>query len=1072
MRVRVVWSAGMWASAVADLPADGPLPCRTALVPRMRVAHVLRRELVRAGRHAALAGTRFLTAPLAAAAVLREAAVAFAPGEEALRPARLLALFRTDLRLEHFPPGLLRSRPGWHDAFARTVSDLEAAGLRPEDIESGAASARLRDVARIWRALDGSAGTSWTAERMYIEAAEALRLRPGLWPFEGRVLSYAGGEVSVAQARFQGAIPDASIALLGARPVRERHLERIGALFGDEAREALAAAEAPRASRTERDLLASYLLEQPAVLAHPERPRSGGPDGTVDIEEHAGVEDEVEATADWVARQIEAGTPLEDMGVLLPSIDPLAGLVAGRLARLPWHDGSFPVHVAGGLPLTGTAAGARALAVVRAIRSHLSAEALADVLPSVRTSPPGARLPRGAAMDLAWSLGTAGGNPARPEGALEWPERAAAREAALEAQLAEARAAEAAGTGPGLARRARDIERLLADLRAVRPALDALAAVARHAVRGAALAALWPALRAFLADWLLQPGEGPGVHVILDEHLAALASDPACGTIAGDDALRMIEEAISSARVATGRFGDPAVYVGTVREASGLAFDAVRVIGLAEGHLPSVPREDPVLPDALRAGLSARAGASPSTAADHATADLHALDSVVRDAGSRVSISAPRLDAERSQREPSSVILEAAAALARPDSSTGERGAAIPDSASLRRDAFAPARAAARLFRARKPLAEAAWQDGVARGEFDVPPRWRGAPVLDLGRVTGLLRPDAPGPMDGVLGAGGAAIAVPGLSREWPISPGALGTLLACPHEFLLENLLGFEEPASAPPRREIGQPHYGNLFHAVAAEFFGRHGTSFCAREGTVGDWLALADGIIDRAFGAFVEQYPLVGDAVRAQQRERLGRDVHDLLRYDWQGAGRRFVAVEKVFGRPDPARLRVGDRTLFLRGRIDRIDVEGRRTLVRDLKTGRAHPRVGSEADPDVGIDLQIAAYGMVAQALAGTWKVPPQVAAAYVYVGRGASERPFRDDFHDALEPVAAGWLDVATRLLAERLFPRTPNAGDCTYCPFRPVCGDAYGRAAGILAGGEGAIPAFAELKGAGPGEAE
>ncbi len=59
--------------------------------------------------------------------------------------------------------------------------------------------------------------------------------------------------------------------------------------------------------------------------------------------------------------------PLEEIAVLVPDLDPLAGLVAGRLGRLPWHDGVFPVCVVGGLPLV-------ALAVVRALRAHLAAD--------------------------------------------------------------------------------------------------------------------------------------------------------------------------------------------------------------------------------------------------------------------------------------------------------------------------------------------------------------------------------------------------------------------------------------------------------------------------------------------------------------------------------------------------------------------------------------------------------------------------------------------------------------------------------------------------------------------------
>jgi RecB family exonuclease len=156
--------------------------------------------------------------------------------------------------------------------------------------------------------------------------------------------------------------------------------------------------------------------------------------------------------------------------------------------------------------------------------------------------------------------------------------------------------------------------------------------------------------------------------------------------------------------------------------------------------------------------------------------------------------------------------------------------------------------------------------------------------------------------------------------------------------------------------------------------------------------------------------------------------------------------------------------------VRGRIDRLDVEGPRTLVRDLKTGRAHPRLGKAKNPDPALDLQIAIYGLVAQALADEWNIPKRVAVAYAYIGRsGAVERAYNDDFHTLLEPAARHWLDVAAGLLADRRFPRTPNAEDCTYCCFRPVCGDAgYARAAALLADGEGILVDFGALKGIEP----
>jgi len=1080
MQVEIFWDIRDWARAVARMPVRGPLPCRTVLVPREAIAHVLRRELIRSGQGKALAGTRFLPPAAAAVEVLHEAGTVFKLGEESPRPARILALFRSGLVLAEFPLELLQSTPGWDEAFASTISALEEAGLRPADLEGSGSPNRLRDVAAVWRAADDSAGNSWTVSRIYSEAAGVLERNPNLWIFPGPTLACAAGDVTGVEARFLRAIPGVTIGLLAGRPLRKMYLDRMESLLGTDARDALLSTKVPEAHATERDLLVSFLFESPAALADPKRPRSTGPDGTVELEEHSGIEAELEATADWVARQIGSGIPLEEIAVLLPTLDAVAGLVVERISRLLFGEAGLPVHAAGGLLLTGTSSGARALAVVRALRDHLSPEALSEVLPALRSlAPDGRHLSHGAAMDLAWSLGTVGGNPARPEGALEWAVRAVEKQAELTKQLAVARPDDEDGDGASFGRRTGDKERLLQDLAGIAPALDALVSLARQTIERKTLAELWPSFRLFLKDWLLQPSEGPRVHDLLDARLAPLASDSACGSLLGDDALRVIEETIDSLRVPLGRFGEPAVYVGAVRQAVGLSFRAVRVIGLAEGRFPFVPREDPVISDSLRSTLRSVGPSGivswPTTAADRALDDLHALDIVIRSARERVALSAPRTDLERSQREPSSVFLEVAAALGRPNRATGEAGRTIPDSIALERDGFEPAREAAAAFRRDKPLGEAAWQDGVSKGELGVPPRWRGILSLDLARIDNLRSPGDAGAMDGMLDIADLNMLIPGLTSERPTSPSELGKLLGCPHQFLLGSLLGFGEPSGPPPQREIGQPYYGNLFHAVAARFSTQHGSSFGAHEGVLADWLPRADAVSDSAFEEFLKEYPLVGKAVRTLQRDRLRRDLRELLEYEWQKPKqRRFVAAERGFGRPTPVALKINGHSLFLRGRIDRIDVEGGTTIVTDFKTGKPSPRIGNEENPDPLIDLQIAVYALVTRSLAAEWNVPKKVSGTYVYVGRSAvSERDFRNDFDGNLEPKTWQWLAIAAGVLSDRTFPRTPNSKDCKNCRFKPVCGDAvYARAGQLLEGMDGPLGDFRMLKAGPPGEEE
>ena len=1035
----IIWGLAEWLNFADSLETAGPLRSRVILVPNVRIAHALRREGASTGKLGALAGTHFLPIAVGALSVLESAGTKCRSGEEEKRCSRLIGLFGEALDLAYFPLDLLRETPGWEDAFARTIGDLEAAGLRSSDLSNQDASSRLGDVRMVWEALDALAGDSWTRGRILREAAATLEKSPSLWPYDGPVLAAVGSELTEVEARFIRAIPSASLVILAARPVREQHLKRIEALLSSEAAESLRQSAAPRHSCSERGLLASYLFEPPAVLAAPGRPRSDGPDGTVELEEHSGVEEEIEAAVDWVARQVLGrGVALEEIAILMPSLDPLAAMVADRLRRLPWRDGVMPVFVAGGVALSTRASGARTLAAIRALGAHLDSDSLADVLPALRvTGDDAARLSRGAAIELASSLGTLGGNPAEPRGALEWATRAVNREGEIEEQLSRAQGAGDDAEQAGIARKARDLERLLHNLRAIRPALQALVSVARVVIDRSSLSEIWNALHIFLSDWLLSPGEGAPAEALIHQALAGLAGDPASASLRGEDALRVIESVAKGVRVPLGKFGDPAVYVGTVSGAAGLSFVSVRVIGLHEGSIPSLPHEDPVLPDSRRRELNY---ALPRTE-DRALSEIHALDRVIRDAREIVALSCPRRDLNGTEHEPASIFLEAAAAIARPSAVDGKRGeGTVPNIAALRRDYFGPARASIEQFRKESPLSAAAWQDQVAAGTLSIPSAWSGAPVVDLGRLWTLKNFAGPSPEDGFFGGNGPLPRIPGLNREYPISASSLQTLLRCPHQFLYERVLHWNESSSAPSRREIDPMPYGSLFHSVAEMFYRKHGASFGKREAALDRWLAEGDAIADNAFNEFLREYPLAGASVCAQQRERLRRDFRSFLEYDWEGKPRQFLAAEIAFGRPEPIEILLPDGPLYVHGFIDRIDIEGGRMLVRDIKTGRSHPRQGKEAEPDPVMDIQIALYGMVARSLARGLGAPEKVAAAYAYAdGRGNQERSFRGDFAE-LEKKARTWLSAVVSLARDGVFPRTPNEDDCRYCAYRVACG--------------------------------
>src|SRR5262249_53546074 len=156
-------------------------------------------------------------------------------------------------------------------------------------------------------------------------------------------------------------------------------------------------------------------------------------------------------------------------------------------------------------------------------------------------------------------------------------------------------------------------------------------------------------------------------------------------------------------------------------------------------------------------------------------------------------------------------------------------------------------------------------------------------------------------------------------------------------HRYLLERVLRLGAPGDRPSTREIAPLEYGSLVHRVLEDFFRRDGKRFCKRAATLEEWTRrardLADGYLDGVLG----EYALVDAGTIEAQRARLHRDVGDQLRAAWRdGVPAEFVGVEVVFGQPRALPLAVGGgRTLWLQGRIDRLERTAGGLVLRDVK-----------------------------------------------------------------------------------------------------------------------------------------
>jgi len=747
-----------------------------------RQAHAIRRYVcIECGRPQDLAGVLFLRPVEFARELLIRAGRACRPGREDVRRLRILRLFESralagDLR--YFSADQLRSGQGYVDAFARTIADLEASGLDAELVTAlseriAAADRRgadrLHDVGVTWQAADADRGISTSTAQLLAEAADAVARRPDLLATFGPIFAVLAASPSAALLRFLRVLPAVRIVLQEARPQRtgtQRWRQLIAGSQRITPTAADAEAEPSPAAGSELDVVQRFLFALPEVLTDPQRPRSRGPDGTVELEEYPSIEDEVEAAATWVTEQIayEAGpraigsagplpsfgfaqdrvgslriavtrldssatsfpprsltygTPLEQIALVVPEIDAYAPLLVDRLARLPYGPEQSPIraYVAGGLTLSTFPAGMRLFAVLRAVARGLEAEATIRILPALRRgegdhNAAHVRLSPSRASEIVYSAGILGGTPGDPAGVSEWVPRLTRRRDALRSLLERADSAGKQNGERAAQLNARDrtaAERWLRDVEPILPAISELQELTEDVIAGAPLPALWEAFRKFCERRLRVPPLPPNVLDVIDERLRPILSDPVAQDITGFSAVRFLMGVLRSERLPTARFGEPCVFIGTPSKASGLPFAAVRLLGLAEGALPHTPHDDPIVPDGLRRqiehaahGLQAAEVVVPRLA-DHVLDDIHDVFRVITGARRRLALSAPRQWVDRSEREVSGIMLEVATALGRPSGTQTDEGD-VPTASRLRAVYLNAGRDARLRYAAERPL--------------------------------------------------------------------------------------------------------------------------------------------------------------------------------------------------------------------------------------------------------------------------------------------------------------------------------------------------------------------------------
>jgi len=510
-----------------------------------------------------------------------------------------------------------------------------------------------------------------------------------------------------------------------------------------------------------------------------------------------------------------------------------------------------------------------------------------------------------------------------------------------------------------------------------------------------------------------------------------------------DEVYDVLSEKMGTLRTdpAKRRYGQ--VFVGSIDEARGRAFDVVFLPGLAEGLFPRRAIEDPLLLDQYRENPKLELDTK-----QHKTArERMLLRSAAAAATDRLVVSYPRMDVTQARaRVPSFYALEVVRAAEGRLPSLREFEKRAAKSAPSRLEWPAPADPEAAIDDAEYDLASLrlARTKGSGRYLMEVNPH-----LAQSLRTRWMRWENRWSVADGIVNADDATrkVLATHLLSARSYSPSALQHFAACPYRFLLQAIFQFRPREAPVPLEQMDPLTRGALFHAVQFELFRtlQEADLLAVTPGRLEKVLDIADRLLDRVAARFEDDLAPAIPRVWKSEVEDLRIDLRGWIKqvgdaqYDW-----RPIHFELAFGLPhdehrDPQSVKQEAVILSgirLRGSIDLVERHATRNVLRvtDHKTGKApasRPQyVGG------GAILQPLLYALAAEQLLAQ---PVESGGLFFCTQRG--------DFSQVTIPLDNQSRDRLTRVLEtiggaieEGFLPAAPQPGACGLCDYRPVCG--------------------------------
>ena len=503
----------------------------------------------------------------------------------------------------------------------------------------------------------------------------------------------------------------------------------------------------------------------------------------------------------------------------------------------------------------------------------------------------------------------------------------------------------------------------------------------------------------------------------VDALLEELEPMRAIGPVTLEEVQNVLSERLGLLRVEPPprRFGQ--VFVGTIEEARGRAFDVVYLPGLAEGLFPQRAQEDPLLLDTAREpwGLAVQATR---------IGRERLLLRIAAAAGDRLVISYPTMDAGQSRpRVPSFYALEVLRAATGHLPGLREFEEAARASASARLGWPAPADPALAIDDAEYDLGILGQQSqqpthGAAHYLITASPtlvrsmrsrgrRWRSKWYSEDGLTDELPE-----------------LAAHRLHAR-PYSATALQTFASCPYHFLLRaihRLAPREQPVAIEQMDPLTR---GTLFHEVQRRFFEKLSPW---QPRPLPELLDEMDAVLDATAAQYAEDLAPAIPRVWESEVEDLRTDLRGWLREmsyqpEWVPLASELEFEQLVLGAQ-------------LHGRIDLVEEHRDRGTLRvtDHKTGR--PPAERPAFIGQGRVLQPVLYAV---ALEEAMKRTVEMGRLSYATQRGGYQQT-EIRLTDTARHHAREALRIIDESIAKGFLPAAPAPGACEHCDYRMVCG--------------------------------